>query len=81
MLCTVIISTLVVLLLTCWPKTRYSLLVLSKKCAAGFPDSLKVAKPPKGCYVSERVGDKVYFVFQDPSQVCFVTNVFPRVHG
>ena len=29
-LCTVIISTLVVLLLTCWPRTRYSLLVLSK---------------------------------------------------
>ena len=49
-----------------------------KKCAAGFPDSLKVAKPPKGCYVSERVGDKVYFVFQDRSQVCFVTNVFPE---
>ena len=35
-----------------------------KKCAAGFPDSLKVAKPPKGCYVSERVGDKVYFFFK-----------------
>ena len=49
-----------------------------KKCAAGFPDSLKVAKPPKGCYVSERVGDKVYFVFQDRSQACFVTNVFPE---
>lgn len=49
-----------------------------KKCARGFPDSLKRAKPPLGGYVSERVDDKCYFVFQDRREVCFVTNVFPE---
>ena len=73
MLCIVIICTLAVLLLTCWPKTRYSLLVLSKNCAAGFPE---VAKPPSGCCVSESVGDKVYYVFQD-CVFCYI----PGAHG
>lgn len=49
-----------------------------KKCAKGFPENLKKAKPPKGGYMSERVGDKRYFVFHDRREVCFVTNVFPE---
>ena len=36
-----------------------------KKCARGFPVSLKGVKPPKGSYVPDRVDDKRYFVFQD----------------
>ena len=40
--------------------------------------SLKGVKPPKGSYVSDRVDDKRYFVFQDRREVCFVTNVFPE---
>ena len=50
----------------------------TKKCARGFPVSLKGVKPPKGSYVSDRVDDKRYFVFQDRREVCFVTNVFPK---
>ena len=49
-----------------------------KKCAKGFPESLKQAKPPQGSYVSEKVDEKCYFVFKDRSEVCFVTNVFPE---
>lgn len=49
-----------------------------KKNASGFPESLKNAKPPQGGYLSERVGDKCYFVFQDRREVCFITNVFPE---
>ena len=49
-----------------------------KKCAKGFPDSLKRVKPLPGTYVSERVDEKCYFVFQDRREVCFVTNVFPE---
>ena len=49
-----------------------------KKCARGFPVSLKGVKPPKGSYVSDRVDDKRYFVFQDRREVCFITNVFPE---
>ena len=49
-----------------------------KKCARGFPVSLKGVKPPKGSYVSDRVDNKRYFVFQDRREVCFVTNVFPE---
>ena len=40
--------------------------------------SLKGIKPPKGSYVSDRVDDKRYFVFQDCREVYFVTNVFPE---
>ena len=49
-----------------------------KKCAKGFPDSLKSAKPARGCYVSEQVGGNCYFVFSDRKEVCFITNVFPE---
>ena len=49
-----------------------------EKCARGFPLSLKGVKPPKGNYVSDRVDDMRYFVFQDHREVCFVTNVFPE---
>ena len=49
-----------------------------KKNASGFPDSLKSRKPPQGGYVSERVDDKCYFVFQDRREVCFISNVFPE---
>ena len=49
-----------------------------EKCARGFPLSLKGVKPPKGSYVSDRVDDKRYFVFQDRGEVCFVTNMFPE---
>ena len=34
---------------------------------------------PQGAYLSERVGDTCYFVFQDHREVCFVTNVFPEL--
>ena len=34
-----------------------------KKCARGFPVSLKSVKPPKGGYVSDRVDDKRYLCF------------------
>ena len=49
-----------------------------KKCSRGFPENLKTAKPPAGGYVSEKVGENRYFVFQDRKQVCFITNVFPE---
>ena len=49
-----------------------------KKCAKGFPVSLRKAKPPKGTYLSETVGNNCYFVFHDRREVCFVTNVFPE---
>ena len=49
-----------------------------KKCARGFPDSLKMGKPPAGGYLSEQVGENRYFVFQDRKEVCFITNVFPE---
>ena len=49
-----------------------------KKCAKGFPDSLKTVQPPRGSYVSQTVGSNSFFVFQDRKQVCFVTNVFPE---
>ena len=49
-----------------------------KKCARGFPDNLKAAKPPAGEYASEKVGDNCFFVFQDRKQVCFITNAFPE---
>ena len=45
--------------------------------AAGFPDSLKNIKPPKGSYVTDIVGDVRYFVFHDRKVVSFATNVFP----
>ena len=34
-----------------------------KKCARGFPDSLKMDEPPAGGYLSEQVGENRYFVF------------------
>ena len=49
-----------------------------KKCAKGFPECLKSVKPAKGSYVVHTVDDKRYFVFQNRSKVCFVTNVFPE---
>ena len=49
-----------------------------KKCAKGFPECLKSAKPAKGSYVVHTVDDKRYCVFQDRSEACFVTNVFPE---
>ena len=49
-----------------------------KKCAKGFPASLKNAKPPRGRYLSETVEGTSYFVFHDRREVCFVTNVFPE---
>ena len=52
-----------------------------KKCARGFPVSLKGVKPPKGSYVSDRVDDKRYFVFQDRREVCFVTKCVSRAYG
>ena len=52
-----------------------------KKCARGFPDNLKAAKPPAGEYASEKVGDNCFFVFQDRKQVCFITNAFPEHMG
>ena len=48
-----------------------------KKCAKGFPDSLKKVQPRRS-YASETVGSNTYFVFQDRKEVCFVTNVFPE---
>ena len=49
-----------------------------KKCAKGFPECLRRVKPLKGSYVAHTVDDKRYFVFQDRSEVSFVTNVFPE---
>ena len=48
-----------------------------KKTAEGLPRSLKTIVPPRGSYVSESVGGKQYFVFNDRKVVCFVSNVFP----
>ena len=36
-----------------------------KKCAKGFPASLKTAKPPRGTYLSKTVEGTSYFVFHD----------------
>ena len=46
-----------------------------KQRAVGFPESLKLSK---GNYACERVGDICYYVFEDCSRVCFVSNVFPE---
>ena len=35
-------------------------------------------KLSKGNYACERVGDICYYVFEDRSRVCFVSNVFPE---
>ena len=35
-------------------------------------------KVSKGNYACERVGDICYYVFEDCSRVCFVSNVFPE---
>ena len=52
-----------------------------KKCAKGFPASLKTAKPPRGTYLSKTVEGTSYFVFHDRREVCFVTNVFSEHMG
>ena len=49
-----------------------------KRTAEGFPVSLKSVVPPKGSYVSESVGGKQYFVFNDRKIVSFLSNVFPE---
>ena len=49
-----------------------------KQCARGFPVSLKGVKPPKGSYVSDRVDDKRYFVFQIVERYALLLNVFPE---
>ena len=47
-----------------------------KKCAKGYPASLKNAKPPRGTFLSETVKGTSYFVFHNRREVYFVTNVF-----
>ena len=49
-----------------------------KQRAVGFPEGLKSVKLSKGNYACERVGDICYYVFEDRSRVCFVSNVFPE---
>ena len=50
-----------------------------KQRAVGFPEGLKSVKLSKGNYICERlVGDICYYVFEDRSRVCFVSNVFPE---
>ena len=73
-----IFSILVVHLLKCWPVTKYFVPVLLKKCAKGFPASLKNAKPHRGTYLPETVEGTRCFVFHDRREVCFVTNVFSK---
>ena len=46
--------------------------------AVGFPEGLKSVKLSKGNYACERVGDICYYVFEDRSSTCFVSNVFPE---
>ena len=46
--------------------------------AVGFPEGLKSVKLSKGNYASERVADICYYVFEDRSSACFVSNVFPE---
>ena len=48
-----------------------------KQRAVGFPEGLKSVKLSKGKYACEREGDICYYVFEDRSRVCFVSNVFP----
>ena len=52
-----------------------SLALLSKEL---FPEGLKSVRLSKGNYACERVGDICYYVFEDRSRVCFVSNVFPE---
>ena len=49
-----------------------------KQRAVGFPESLKDLKLSKGSYACERVGDTCYYVIEDCSTICFVSNVFPE---
>ena len=49
-----------------------------KQRAIGFPEGLKSVKLSKGNYACEMVGDICYYVFEDRSRVCYVSNVFPE---
>ena len=49
-----------------------------KKCAEGFPESLKDVKPPPRGYVAEKVGGTCYYTFNDRKVVSFVSNAFPE---
>ena len=49
-----------------------------KQRSSGFPSDLCSVKLPKGSYVSKRVGEVSYYVFEDRKRVSFITNVFPE---
>ena len=49
-----------------------------KRRAMGYPQGLKeCTPPPKGTYLTEKVGDICYYLFSDRGLVSFVSNVFP----
>ena len=48
-----------------------------KQRAVGLPESLKGLKLFKGNYACEIVGGTCYYVSDDYSTICFVSNVFP----
>ena len=48
-----------------------------QRSAAGFPPELKSIDPPEGVYCAALHNGLHYYVFNDRSIVCFVSNVFP----